>query len=91
MPVPKSGSSKIKRKNNKISPNIGKTNLEVTLLRASFLSKYLDTKITKLSLLISLGWKPKEAIPNQLLLPFLTTPIPGINTNTNKINVNNNK
>ena len=33
----------------------------------------------------SLGCIPKEPIPNQLLLPFLTLPIPGIKTSTNKI------
>ena len=33
----------------------------------------------------SLGCIPKPPIPNQLLLPFLTLPIPGIKTRTKSI------
>ena len=47
--------------------------------------KHLLVKIIKLIFAASLGWIPKEPIPNQLLLPFLTTPIPGIRTSTNKM------
>ena len=48
------------------------------------LDKYLAVKIMSPNLANSLGWIPKEPIPNQLRLPFLTLPIPGIKTSTNK-------
>ena len=37
------------------------------------------------NLVNSLGWIPKPPIPNQLLDPFLTVPIPGINTKIRRI------
>lgn len=49
------------------------------------LHKYLDVNIIKESFAASLGCIPNDPIPNQLLLPFLTVPIPGIATNINKI------
>lgn len=47
--------------------------------------KYLDVNTIKESFAASLGCIPNDPIPNQLLLPFLTVPIPGIATNINKI------
>ena len=54
------------------------------ILRSLF-AKYLDTKIIRDNLAISLGWIPNDPMPNQLRDPFLITPIPGIKTRTNKI------
>ena len=85
IPVPKSGSNMISPKNNIITKNNGTINLKVFLLSLSLLDKYLDVKIINDNLVISLGWKPNPNIPNQLLLPFLTLPIPGIKTNISKI------
>ena len=50
----------------------------------SFFCKYLEVKIIRASFVNSLGCTPNEPIPNQLLLPFLTAPIPGINTSTKR-------
>ena len=48
-------------------------------------TKYLEVKIMSAILVNSLGCIPKLPMPNQLLLPFLTVPIPGINTNISNI------
>ena len=56
-----------------------------SLTEESLLAKYLETKIIKPILANSEGWIPKEPIPNQLLAPFLTLPIPGIRTRISKI------
>ena len=48
------------------------------------ISKYLEAKIIRASFINSLGCIPKPPIPNQLLLPFLTVPTPGINTKINR-------
>ena len=51
-----------------------------------FILKYFDTKIIIAIFIASLGWIPRGPIPNQLLEPFLTEPIPGINTKISKTN-----
>ena len=50
---------------------------------SSLLDKYFEVNIIKPNLANSDGWIPKLPIPNQLLLPFLTDPIPGIATKIN--------
>ena len=50
----------------------------------------LDKVIIKNIFINSLGCIPKPPIPNQLLLPFLTVPTPGINTKINKNKQNTN-
>ena len=83
IPVPKSGC-------NIINPNINKTilrigNTDVLIFFILLLVKYFDVNMMIPSLANSLGWIPNEPIPNQLLEPFLTVPIPGINTSINRI------
>ena len=78
IPVPKSGSNIINPKNKSIIPSIGKTKFFVTFFSLSFFDKYFAVNITSPILLSSLGCIPKGPNPNQLLLPFLTTPFPGI-------------
>ena len=82
-PVPKSGSNIINPKTSINIPKIGRIPFFMSLISLSFLAKYLDVKIIKLNFINSLGWIPKPPIPNQLLLPFLTVPIPGIKTKIN--------
>ena len=45
----------------------------------------LEVNIINPSLANSLGWIPNPPIPNQLLLPFLILPSPGIKTSTKRI------
>ena len=83
IPVPKSGC-------NIISPNINKTmlrigNTDVLISFILLLVKYFDVNMMIPSLANSLGWIPNEPIPNQLLDPFLTVPIPGINTSIKRM------
>ena len=83
IPVPKSGWSMI-------SPNIKMTMLrigrtEVFMSLILLLVKYFEVKIIIPSLANSLGWIPNEPIPNQLLEPFLTDPIPGIKTRIKRV------
>ena len=88
-PVPKSGCNIIKPNINMRINKIGKT--EVLIFLILLLVKYFEVNIIKPILANSLGWIPKEPIPNQLREPFLTVPIPGINTKTsNIIHINNN-
>ena len=84
-PVPKSGCNIISPKNINTIKSIGKTNLKVLSLYRSLSIKYLLVKIINPILQASLGCIPKPPIPNQLRLPFLTLPIPGINTRTSNI------
>ena len=85
MPLPKSGSNIISPKViNKIL-SIGKTPFLKLFNSLLFFSKYLLVKIISDSLANSDGWIPKLPIPNQLLLPFLTLPIPGIKTSPKRI------
>ena len=77
-PVPKSGWSII-NPNNKITiKRMGRT--EDLILLILLLFKYFEVKMMIPSLANSLGCIPKDPIPNQLLEPFLTEPIPGIKT-----------
>lgn len=83
IPVPKSGC-------NIINPNINKTilrigNTDVLISFILLLVKYFDVNMMIPSLANSLGWIPNEPIPNQLLDPFLTVPIPGINTSIKRM------
>lgn len=78
IPVPKSGWSII-------SPNIkitmlrmGRTDVLISFIL--FVVRYFAVKIIMPSFANSLGWIPRDPIPNQLLDPFLIVPIPGINT-----------
>ncbi len=80
-PVPKSGSNIIKPKTRKRTPSMGKTPFLISFRLLSLFDKYFDVKIIRPSLVNSDGWIPKPPNPNQLLLPFLTVPIPGIRTN----------
>ena len=82
-PVPKSGWSIIRPKVKRTTHKIGRT--EVLIFLILLLVKYLEVKIMIPSLVNSLGWIPKEPIPNQLLEPFLTVPMPGIRTNIKRI------
>ena len=65
---------------------IGRTDVLISFIL--LLVRYFDVKIMIPNLANSLGCIPKDPIPNQLLDPFLTEPIPGINTNTSKIPLN---
>lgn len=85
MPVPKSGCNMISPNTKNKRARIGITPFLISLTNLLDLVKYLLAKIIKLNLANSLGCTPKEPIPNQLLLPFLTLPIPGMSTKTNKI------
>ena len=84
-PLPKSGSNKINKKTPIITPNIGSEYDTILSMFLSFLDKYFETKIINATLAISLGCIPNDPIPNQLLLPFLTIPIPGIKTRIRSI------
>ena len=81
--VPKSGWSIISPKINTNTNKIG--NIEDLIFLILLLVKYLDVNIIIPNLVNSLGWIPKEPIPNQLLEPFLTEPIPGINTSIRRV------
>ena len=83
MPVPKSGCSMISPNINITILKIGKTECFISFIL--LLVKYLDVNMIIPILANSLGCIPKEPIPNQLLEPFLTVPIPGISTSINKI------
>ena len=74
-PVPKSGCSIISPKINKHTKNIGNTPFFILLSSFLFRVKYFAVKIIKDILANSLGCIPKDPIPNQLRLPFLTLPI----------------
>ena len=65
--------------------SIGITPFLISLINLFELVKYLLVKIISPSFANSLGCIPKEPIPNQLLLPFLTLPTPGIKTRTKSI------
>ena len=82
--VPKSGWSIINKKD---SPVINKTGVMSfsDLWVFVFLLSILEVDIIKASFIASLGWIPNDPIPNQLLEPFLITPIPGISTSINNI------
>ena len=62
------------------SPKIGNTPFLMFLSSLSLLLRYLEVNIINDSLVNSLGWIPKLPIPNQLRLPFLIVPMPGIYT-----------
>ena len=63
-----------------VTNKIGRTPLFTNFISFILLDKYLDVKIINPNLMNSLGCIPKLPIPNQLLLPFLMVPIPGIRT-----------
>ena len=84
IPVPKSGCNIIRPNINRTILRIGRTDVFISL--SLLFVKYLDVKIIIPSLANSLGWIPKEPIPNQLLEPFLIVPIPGIRTSIKRIN-----
>lgn len=69
----------IKRTTNKM----GRTDDFIFLIL--FAVRYFEVKIIKPNLANSLGWIPKEPIPNQLREPFLMVPMPGINTNIRRM------
>ena len=79
-PVPKSGSNIIKPNIKRRTPKIGRTPFFIFFSSLVLLARYLDVNIINPNFANSDGCSPKEPIPNQLLLPFLTVPIPGINT-----------
>ena len=83
-PVPKSGSNIIRANTSRRTPSIGRTPFLILFRSLSLFSKYFAVKIIRLSLVNSDGCIPKPPNPNQLLDPFLTVPIPGINTSTKR-------
>ena len=62
------------------TPKIGRTPFFIFFSSLVLLARYLDVNIINPNFANSDGCSPKEPIPNQLLLPFLMVPIPGINT-----------
>ena len=83
IPVPKSGSNIIRANTRKSTPNIGRTPFFISFKSLLLFSKYLEVNIISPNLVNSDGCTPSPPIPNQLLLPFLTVPIPGISTSAN--------
>ena len=90
IPVPKSGCNIISKNTTPKTINTGIIPLKKLFISLLLLLKYLLTKIIKDNFINSLGWIPKLPIPNQLLLPFLILPIPGIKTNIKRIKQNKN-
>ena len=82
-PVPKSGCNMMSPKIKSTILNIGNTECLISFIL--LFVRYFAVKIMIPILANSLGWIPKEPIPNQLLDPFLTVPIPGINTSIRSI------
>ena len=85
VPVPKSGCNIIRKKTTKIKNKIGSNPFLKLFIFFSLFFKYFDVKIMNDNFINSLGCTPNDPIPNQLLLPFLTVPTPGINTKTSSI------
>ena len=73
-----------------ITKSIGNTPFFISLINLLLFAKYFDTYIIKPILANSLGCIPKPPIPNQLLLPFLILPKPGIKTSIKSIKHINN-
>ena len=85
VPVPKSGCNIISPNIKSVSPKTGNIPFTIFTVALLLFDRYLETNIIIPNFANSLGWIPNEPIPNQLLLPFLTVPKPGIKTKTNKI------
>lgn len=83
IPVPKSGWSIINPKINITIERIGRTDVLISFIL--FVDKYFAVKMIIPNLANSLGWIPNEPIPNHERDPFLTVPIPGINTSIRSI------
>ena len=84
VPVPKSGCNIISPKAIMVIAKIGKTPLVIDFMVLGLLLIYLLVKIIRANFINSLGCTPSPPMPNQLLEPFLTLPIPGIITNTKR-------